>query len=79
VFLTAAFVLWIASLPIVVVGIGFSGGEILNPLALFRDALEGDTYFLNRLYAFAWVLTPVVALGLYLRGRFQEQKAKENT
>jgi hypothetical protein len=67
--MAVGFVLWVASLPIVVLGIGFSGAEILSPVQLIKDILNSDPYAWNRLWALAVVLAPVMALWLYLRRR----------
>jgi hypothetical protein len=60
--LTFLFVLWVVALPIVLLGIGFSGGEILSLRNFYRDLLDGDPYIFNRLIAWGEVLLPVAVL-----------------
>ncbi|HEX8414489.1 MAG TPA: hypothetical protein VF637_11495 [Sphingomicrobium sp.] len=74
-FVCGLVVLWVVSVPVVVLGIGFSGGEILNPLKLISDLVRGDTYFLNRLLALTVVITPLVLLGLVVRNLRRKRQA----
>ena len=62
-------VVWVGMLPIAVLAIGFSGGELLSPTALYRDLLGGDLYWTTRVWAWFALAWPVALVVAFIRLR----------
>jgi hypothetical protein len=66
-------VAWLLAAPVVILAIGFSGGDLINPLALIQDLVSMDRYALDRIF-YAWfVIYPFVAVYfLFFRPRHKD-------
>lgn len=65
----AAAIVWLASLPVVLLAIGFSGLEILSLPSLVIEIMKGDGNAWNRLWAWFVVLFPVTAILIFVSRR----------
>jgi len=69
-------ILWLASLPIVLLGIGFSGGDALSVKNLAKDIISFDSQAFVRLWAWWVVLFPLMLL-CYFSWKSVAEKDKE--
>ena len=60
---------WLGMLPFALLAIGFSGGELLSPSALFVDVLAGDLYWSTRVWAWFALIWPVALVVAFRRWR----------
>ncbi len=69
---------WLCAAPVVILGIGFSGGQLLNPMRLIGDIFHGDLYALNRIGAIIFVIFPFLFVNHVLRsGRLRHQDERQ--
>jgi len=62
-------IVWLATLPVALLAIGFSGGELLSPVELYRDLVSGDLYWTTRIWAWFAIAWPFAAFLVIIRLR----------
>ncbi|HEX8301947.1 hypothetical protein [Sphingomonas sp.] len=68
--------LWVVPLPIVLLGIGMSGGRAVSPTVMWQNLLSLDPAFLLQLFVWIYLLLPLLAILAVVRNRDRAKGSK---